>query len=365
MIEFTGERVVPGQVDVDLWNEHLARYAFAARFAEGKRVLDAGCGSGYGSAELAATARTAVGFDAAHEAVAYAARFYDRPNLRFLQASCTALPLKPDTVDLVVAFEVIEHIAEWPAFLAEVRRVLAPGGRFVVSTPNKDYYSDTRRETGPNPYHVHEFEFDEFTAELSKHFSQIAIYLENHVEGIAFESAVAASNGEPDLRRAPSPPDPATAHFFIAVCSQTPQPPPAGFLYMPSTANVLRERERHIEKLEIDVARLRREKQELVEMFRAQKAELEQSNRWAYDLEEKLTAAQARIVQVQNELSETTTGYEAQVAQLEQENLTKTRWAQGLDAEVEELRRQLNLIRASRWFRVGNRLGVNPVLDQK
>lgn len=364
MIEFTGERVVPGQVDVDLWNEHLARYAFAARLAEGKRVLDAGCGSGYGSAELAATARTALGFDAAHEAVAYAARFYGRPNLSFLQASCVALPLKPGAVDLVVAFEVIEHIAEWPAFLAEVRRVLAPGGRFIVSTPNKDYYSDTRRETGPNPYHVHEFEFDEFTTALSKHFSQIEIYLENHVEGIAFESA-AASNDGLDLRRAPARPDPATAHFFIAVCSDTPQPTPPGFLYVPSTANVLRERERHIEKLEIDVARLRGEKQELVEMFRAQTAELEQSNHWARDLEEQLTAAQARIVQLQNELSETTTGYEAQVRDLEQENLTKTRWAQGLDAEVEELRRQLNLIRASKWFRAGNRLGVNPVLDQK
>jgi SAM-dependent methyltransferase len=365
LIEFTGERVVPGQVDVDLWNEHLARYAFAARLAAGKRVLDAGCGSGYGTAELAAAARTAIGFDAAHDAVTYANRSYERPNLHFLQASCTSLPLAPGTLDLIVAFEVIEHIAEWPSFLSEVRRVLAPQGRFIVSTPNKNYYSDTRRETGPNPYHVHEFEFDEFAAELSKHFLQITLYLENHVEGIAFQPAGSAFDGEPELRRLPTSPDPATAHFFIAICSETPQAPPPGFIYVPSTANVLRERERHIEKLEIDVARLRREKQELVELFRAQKAELEQSNAWAHDLEERLTAAQARIVQVQNELSETTAGYEAKVAELEQENLTKTRWAQGLDAEVEELRRQLNLVRGSRWFKVGNRLGVGPVLDRK
>ena len=52
-VEFTGERVIPGQVDADLLNEHLARYAFAARLARGKRVLDAGCGAGYGAAELA------------------------------------------------------------------------------------------------------------------------------------------------------------------------------------------------------------------------------------------------------------------------------------------------------------------------
>ena len=50
MAEFTCERLIPGQVDVDLLNEHMARYTFAARLARGKRVLDAGCGAGYGSA---------------------------------------------------------------------------------------------------------------------------------------------------------------------------------------------------------------------------------------------------------------------------------------------------------------------------
>jgi len=47
LAEFTGERVIPGQVDADLLNEHLARYAFAARLSRRKQVLDAGCGAGY------------------------------------------------------------------------------------------------------------------------------------------------------------------------------------------------------------------------------------------------------------------------------------------------------------------------------
>ena len=69
LAEFTGERVIPDQVDVDLLNEHLARYTFAARLASGKRVLDAGCGAGYGSAELARTAQRVIGIDRAAEAV--------------------------------------------------------------------------------------------------------------------------------------------------------------------------------------------------------------------------------------------------------------------------------------------------------
>ena len=47
MTEFTGERVVPGQVNDDLWAEHISRYAFAARFAADRDVLDIGSGTGY------------------------------------------------------------------------------------------------------------------------------------------------------------------------------------------------------------------------------------------------------------------------------------------------------------------------------
>ena len=53
----------PGQVNADLWSEHFARYAFARRFAESKWALDAGCGTGYGAAELAQSARSVIGFD--------------------------------------------------------------------------------------------------------------------------------------------------------------------------------------------------------------------------------------------------------------------------------------------------------------
>src|ERR1051326_780983 len=99
-VEFTGERVIPGQVDPDLLNEHLARYAFAARMAQGKRVLDAGCGAVYGSAELARIAFSVVGVDLAAEAVDYARAQYPLPNLRFEQASCTALPHADASFDL-------------------------------------------------------------------------------------------------------------------------------------------------------------------------------------------------------------------------------------------------------------------------
>ena len=79
--EFTGERVIPGQVDVNLWNEHKARYAFAARLSRHKRVLDLGCGSGYGTCDLAQFAYSVAGVDVAREALDYATQAYRAPNI--------------------------------------------------------------------------------------------------------------------------------------------------------------------------------------------------------------------------------------------------------------------------------------------
>src|SRR6202453_1161289 len=92
LVEFTGERVIPGQVNDDLWSEHVARYAFARRYAQGKRVLDAGCGTGYGSAELAQAANEVMGVDVAANAIEYAKANYPLPGLRFIESSCTAVP---------------------------------------------------------------------------------------------------------------------------------------------------------------------------------------------------------------------------------------------------------------------------------
>ncbi|HSW50343.1 MAG TPA: class I SAM-dependent methyltransferase, partial [Bryobacteraceae bacterium] len=166
MAEFTGERVIPGEVDPDLWNEHFARYAFAARLSRRKRVLDAGCGAGYGSAELARSAARVVGVDASLEALEHAVRHYKVANTEFLAASCAALPFAAESFDLVVSFEVIEHMPDWQAFLEEARRVIAPSGQFVVSTPNKDYYTGSRGTGGANPFHHHEFTFQEFREAL-------------------------------------------------------------------------------------------------------------------------------------------------------------------------------------------------------
>jgi SAM-dependent methyltransferase len=309
LAEFTGERLIPGQVGVDLLNEHMARYAFAARLARGKRVLDAGCGAGYGTAELAQAAAWVVGADIAPEAIDFARQNYPRANLWFEQASCTALPHGDGCFDLVVAFEVIEHLANWRELVREARRVLARGGQFVVSTPNRLYYTESRGREGPNPFHVHEFEFEEFRAELEAVFPQVAMYLENHVEGVTFEPC------EPyravEARIGGGEPAPGEAHFFVAVCAERRRAKNAAHVYIPRAANVLRERGRHIALLEEEIAtknewleQAAREHQELAEAHRRQTEELERSNRWAEALDKEVEERRARVTALQGELAE-------------------------------------------------------------
>lgn len=141
-----------GQVEPDLFNEHLARYAFAARLARQKRVLDVACGSGYGAAELAAVARNVTAVDVSPEAIQYAAEHYPQENLDFRVASAHSLPFPDLTFDLVVSFELIEHLENYRELLSEVRRVLAPNGQFIVSTPNRLYYEEDAASPDPTRF---------------------------------------------------------------------------------------------------------------------------------------------------------------------------------------------------------------------
>jgi SAM-dependent methyltransferase len=169
-ITFTGERFVPGCAG-EIAYEHWHRYAFARQFAAGRRVLDAACGEGYGSALLGAVASSIVGVDIDASSVAHASeRYGEADRVRFVTGSCTSLPLPDASVDAVVSFETIEHLdaADQPKMLAEFARVLKPDGLLVISSPNKRLYSDARNYV--NEFHLHELYRDGLAALLSPSF---------------------------------------------------------------------------------------------------------------------------------------------------------------------------------------------------
>ncbi|MCW5979256.1 MAG: methyltransferase domain-containing protein [Bryobacteraceae bacterium] len=397
LAEFTGERVIPGKVDIDLWNEHRARYLFAARLGRRKRVLDLGCGSGYGSSEMAPSSLSVVGVDRSAEAIAYAAQHYRAWNVRFLQAAAESLPLRNGAFDLVVAFELIEHLADWRALLDEARRLLAPNGQFIVSTPNRLYYAESRRLSGPNPYHQHEFEFEEFREALAPYFPHVSFFLQNHSSGVVFHPLRGDSTA--DVRVDPHAVPAEECSFFLAVCALTPQLGAPTFVYMPTAANVLRERGEHIRLLESELetknewlADLRQKHQQMVERFRQLEAELEERNQWANELNQELDGAREEIARLNDDLAERALAHEAQVVRLDREKSVihqqleasvqelaqcveilhatektveeRTAWAQNLDARVRQLEGMVSAIEASRWFRFGRAFRLGPELRQ-
>jgi SAM-dependent methyltransferase len=168
--EFTGERYLPG-VTGEIAYEHWHRYAFSRRFVAGKRVLDAACGEGYGTALLADGAATVVGVDIDAGVIAAARDAYaQRANVRFETSSVTLLPIADASIDVVVSFETIEHISahDQTLMLAEFARVLAPQGLLILSSPNKLRYSDQRDYA--NPFHRRELYRGDLEALLDRDF---------------------------------------------------------------------------------------------------------------------------------------------------------------------------------------------------
>jgi 2-polyprenyl-3-methyl-5-hydroxy-6-metoxy-1,4-benzoquinol methylase len=403
VLEFTGERVIPGEVQPDLWNEHLSRYQFAAQFAASRVVADLGCGAGYGSALLARHAAAVHGFDLSPEAIRWAADRYQAPNLHFAVAGCGAVPLDRQSAGLVVAFELIEHLENPEALLAEARRILAPDGLFCVSTPNAAYYAESRGAAGPNPFHAREYTLAEFHALLARHFPAIALFAQDHTPAISFRSLAHAAAAAAYVAETSSQP----ANFFVAVCALGELPEIAPFVYVPAAGNILREREQHIARLEGELAqkqtwldRAITEHAALVDAHRRLHQDLEQANAWAKarDAEfaeksahvEQLSAQIRELEEEKTKLSNWARGLEADLTQrtewalrldaelaaksadllraleilhaAEAERDERTRWALSLDAHRQALEARIAAAQASRWLRLGRFLGLGPKL---
>ncbi len=171
MLEFTGERMVPEASGLHSFWEHIYRYRFAAQFVRGKRVLDIACGEGYGTAALMkAGAPQVIGIDISAEACRHAkvkygvdARLGDADNI----------PLADGAVDCVVSFETIEHVSDPQAFLQECARVLTPNGRLILSTPAREVYRRTGRDSS---FHVSELGLEELVSLLLPLYSRIRLY---------------------------------------------------------------------------------------------------------------------------------------------------------------------------------------------
>lgn len=188
-LEFTGERFTP-ECEREIAYEHWHRYAWAAQLIAGKVVVDAACGEGYGTSLLSRTAARVTGVDIDPAAVEHARARYGSKTVAFECASCLKLPMESGSVDVVVSFETLEHLTEHDELMGEFRRVLKADGFLLISSPDRQTYSD---ETGyDNPYHVRELYRQEFESLLERHFPAWRLFGQK----LLFVSALWAMDGQ-------------------------------------------------------------------------------------------------------------------------------------------------------------------------
>jgi SAM-dependent methyltransferase len=308
---FTGERLtasVHGQIEV----EHYHRYLFSRAFCRDRDVLDVASGEGYGAAQLAQVARHVVGVEYSGATARNAAANFPRPNLCFVQSDARSLPLSEASVDVVTSFETIEHFDRQEDFVAEVRRVLRPGGCFIVSTPDREVFSPPGAPS--NPFHVREFDREEFLDLLHRHFRYVTLVRQRPmlVSGLIPEEPASISpliferadeqtfSLDTALPRAP---------YLMAIASElTPRLAPVSLLVERSEVDMIRiaEQEAELVRLRVSEAMAR----EAMESEReAARAAIEAAQRAAEQSEADtratavhLTHTRAALVQANSEL---------------------------------------------------------------
>ena len=161
--------------------EHLHRYAIVSNYIKDKIVLDIASGEGYGSNLISKEASFVYGVDIDEATIQAAKAKYKKENLNFLCGSASKIPLVDKSIDVVVSFETIEHHDEHDQMMVEVKRVLKPNGIFILSTPDKLYYSDKRGFN--NEFHVKELYKNEFEVLINKYFKNSQFLNQRYING--------------------------------------------------------------------------------------------------------------------------------------------------------------------------------------
>ncbi|MCO5297557.1 MAG: methyltransferase domain-containing protein [Fimbriimonadaceae bacterium] len=164
-LPWTGERMVPNASDIATELFHWQRYLYFRPWYDGRHVVDAASGEGYGANYASAFASETVGLDLSGEAVAHASSRY--PHVRFVEGDVCAFDYS--LAELVVSFETIEHLPEPEKFLEALKGC---PGNVVISTPNRNTHSPghSLHDAPLNPFHTVEWTPSEFADLIRSHF---------------------------------------------------------------------------------------------------------------------------------------------------------------------------------------------------
>jgi len=154
---------------------HTKAYEQAAKLAKDKTVLDIGCNIGYGSKIISEFCSEIIGVDVSRKAISTAESLYGQSGVTFQTIDGKRLPFDDSKFDLIVSFQVIEHLVDYEDYMSEIKRVLSPQGLVMFTTPNALIRLDPGMKPW-NPFHVREFSGSKLKSLLANFFTEVNVY---------------------------------------------------------------------------------------------------------------------------------------------------------------------------------------------
>ena len=177
----TSERIIPElyQESIEQWIlllKHKYAYELAlSKISKENKVLEIGCGDGYGSNILANSGAEIVALDVDPQSIEYAKHKYSKNNLTFEVFDGSNIPFKDHSFDLILSFQVIEHVANIEIYCKNICRLIKPDGLILITTPNRTYRL-TQDQLPWNPYHLTEYNENTAKEIAKKYFPNYNIY---------------------------------------------------------------------------------------------------------------------------------------------------------------------------------------------
>lgn len=176
------ERMVPEYYKNDLESYyiflmHMKSYETILGEVKGKTVLDFGCGEGYGARILSQSAQQVTGIDISQEAIEQAKIKYTSPNVSFkyIRTPNDIITIfGKNSFDIVISYQVIEHIHDAMVYLEQIKKVLKPQGKLYLTTPNANFRLLFFQKPW-NQFHVREYTYDSLQKTLKKVFTEVSI----------------------------------------------------------------------------------------------------------------------------------------------------------------------------------------------
>ena len=178
----TAERLMPelyqsNVYDYILFLKHKFAYFLASKYIKSEdHVLEIGCGEGYGANFLAENTGAFIqAIDINTNAITNAQKQYIHKNVNFKTYDGKNIDYEDNSFDVIISFQVIEHIENTTEYLKNIKRLLKPNGIFLITTPSRTYrLADNQKPW--NPYHIREYNSNTLTKDIKNVFDNINTY---------------------------------------------------------------------------------------------------------------------------------------------------------------------------------------------